>query len=47
MFRIFLAVLAAVVLLLAVGAILLGAFPPNPKPNTIEKTVPNDRFQSR
>lgn len=47
MIRISLVVLAAFVLLLAVGGVLLGVFPPDPKINTIEKTLPNDRFQSR
>lgn len=47
MTRIFLIVVAAGTLLLAVGMVLLGAFPPNPQPQAVEKTLPNDRFQGR
>ncbi|MGE0226373.1 MAG: hypothetical protein AB7F35_05940 [Acetobacteraceae bacterium] len=47
MTRIFLIVVAAGLLLLAVGMVLLGAFPPNPEPKSIEKVLPNDRFQGR
>ncbi len=47
MTRIFLIVVAAGLLLLAVGMVLLGAFPPNPPPQAVEKTLPNDRFQGR
>ena len=47
MTRIFLAVLAAILLLLAVGVAMLGVFPPTPKSSAIEKTLPNDRFQGR
>lgn len=47
MTRIFLIVVAAGLLLLAVGMVLLGAFPPNPQPQAVEKTLPNDRFQGR
>lgn len=47
MSRIFLIVVAVGVLALAVGAGLLGAFPPQPPPKAIEKTLPNERFQGR
>jgi hypothetical protein len=47
MIRIFLMVVAVGLLLLALGMVLLGAFPPNPKPAAIEKVLPNDRFQGR
>jgi hypothetical protein len=47
MFRIVLVLVAAGLLLLAVGVLMLGAFPPEPRTQPIEKVLPNDRFQSR
>lgn len=47
MTRIFLIVVAAGLLILAVGAGFLGAFPPNPQVKVVEKVLPNDRFQGR
>jgi hypothetical protein len=47
MTRIFLIVMAAGLVLLAAGVVILGAFPPNPQPRSVEKVVPNDRFQGR
>jgi hypothetical protein len=47
MSRIFLIVVAVGLLALAAGALLLGAFPPQPQPKPIEKTLSNDRFQGR
>jgi hypothetical protein len=44
--RIFLVVVVAVAVLLGAGALLLGAFPPNPHEQPIEKTLPNDQFKS-
>ena len=39
---------AAVVLaLLVAGLLWLGAFPPDVTPSTVERPVPNDRFQTR
>ena len=39
---------AAVVLaLLVAGLVWLGAFPPDVTPSTVERPVPNDRFQPR
>ena len=46
MFRIFVAVIGAGLIILVGGALLLGAFPPNPQPTAIEKVVPNDKFTS-
>ena len=46
MTRIFLIVVVAGVLRLSVGALILGAFPPNPSPHQVEKVLPNDRFQT-
>lgn len=47
MFRVILIVVAVGLLLMAGGVLMLGAFPPEPKTQAIEKTLPNDRFQSR
>jgi len=46
MIRMFLFVLALGVVLLASGVVFLGLFPPNPAPHAVEKTLPNDKFQS-
>ena len=45
MSRIFIIVFAAGLLLLAGGALLLGSFPPSPKMQSVEKTLPNDKFK--
>lgn len=39
--------IAAVVVLLLVGLLLLGAFPPSVAPVAVERSLPNDRFQTR
>ena len=40
--------MAAVVLVLVLAGLLwLGAFPPDVTPSTVERPVPNDRFQPR
>jgi hypothetical protein len=44
MVRIFLAVVAAGLIILAGGVLMLGAFPPAPQPHPVEKIVPNDKF---
>jgi hypothetical protein len=46
MIRVFLFVLALGVVLLAGGVVYLGMFPPNPAPHAVEKTLPNDKFQT-
>jgi hypothetical protein len=46
MLRAFLFILAAGLILLAAGVVYLGAFPPAPHVQTIEKLLPNDKFQS-
>ena len=38
------AILAALV---AVGLLLLGAFPPSVTPKPVERVLPNERFQTR
>jgi hypothetical protein len=45
MTRIVLIVVALLILAAGGGLLYLGAFPPDPKTQTIEKRVPNDRFQ--
>lgn len=42
--RIFLFVVLAGLVALAGGALMLGAFPPQPHPQSIEKVLPNDKF---
>jgi hypothetical protein len=46
MIRIFLAVIAAGLLILMAGLLMLGAFPPSPQPHPVEKIVPNDKFST-
>jgi hypothetical protein len=42
--RIFLLVLLLGGLIMAVGLLALGAFPPDPTPRPVTKLLPNDRF---
>lgn len=37
----------AVLLLVVAGALLLGAFPPSPRTEQVQRVLPNDRFQPR
>ncbi|HET6235461.1 MAG TPA: hypothetical protein VFE41_10940 [Acetobacteraceae bacterium] len=46
MVRTFLIILAAGLIALAAGFLYLGAFPPGAHVQTIEKVLPNDKFQS-
>ena len=46
MIRIFLFVVAAGLVLMAIGVVMLGAFPPTPQPHAVEKVVPNDKFST-
>jgi hypothetical protein len=46
MIRIFLAVVVAGLLLLAVAVLMLGVYPPAPHTQSVEKVVPNDKFQT-
>jgi hypothetical protein len=46
MLRAFLIIFAAGLIALAVGVAYLGAFPPTPHVQTIEKVLPIDKFQS-
>lgn len=45
--RLFLLVLLAVLLLVGAGVLLLGAFPPGPRTEQVQRVLPNDRFQPR
>ena len=47
MSRFFLIVVAAGHLLIGVAVVILGAFPPNPTPHPVQRTLPNDKFQGR
>ena len=47
MLRAFLMILAAGLIMLAAGIVYLGAFPPGPHVQTVEKALPVDKFQSR
>jgi hypothetical protein len=44
MIRIFLFVVAAGLVLMGIGLVMLGTFPPTPQPHAVEKVVPNDKF---
>jgi hypothetical protein len=46
MARVFLIVIAAFLGVLVVGLVYLGAFPPTPHVQTVEKVLPNDHFQT-
>ena len=46
MFRVFLIVLAAGLVIVLGGLVYLGAFPPTPHVQAVEKVVPNDTFKS-
>jgi hypothetical protein len=46
MIRIFLFVVLAGLVALAGGVLMLGAFPPSPHPQAVEKVVPNDKFNA-
>ena len=39
-------VVAAGLVLMAIGVVMLGTFPPTPQPHAVEKVVPNDRFST-
>ena len=43
--RIFLLVVVLGLVLLGIGVLALGAFPPDLHPQPVQKTLPNDRFQ--
>ena len=43
--RVFLIALGAGLLILVIGALVLGAFPPKITPHQVQKTIPNSTFQ--
>ena len=45
--RLVLLIVAGVVALGLVVTLLLGAFPPGPRTEQVQRTLPNDRFPSR
>ncbi|MBC7637607.1 MAG: hypothetical protein H7251_18640 [Acetobacteraceae bacterium] len=45
MARIFIIVVVVGFLAMVVGIVVLGAFPPDPRPQQIQKTLANDRFK--
>lgn len=44
--RILLIVLLVIIVAVVAGVGYLGVNPPNPAPKQVEKTIPNDKFQS-
>ena len=44
MSRLFLLVLAVILLIGVVGALVLGTFPPTPQPQQVQRVLPNDKF---
>lgn len=46
MSRIVLVIVLVVLVLCGAGALFLGAFPPNPHVQPVEKVLPNDQFKS-
>jgi hypothetical protein len=47
MARTFLIILAAGLIALLVGFLALGTFPPTPHVQTVDKVLPNDKFQKQ
>jgi hypothetical protein len=45
--RVVIAVVGAVLLLGVVGLVALGAFPPHPRTEQVQRVLPNDRFQPK
>lgn len=45
--RVFLIVLVLGVLAIGIGFLVLGAYPPEPHQQDIQKVLPNDRFQPK
>lgn len=43
--RLFLLVVLLGLIAAAIGLVMLGAFPPEPRSQQIQKVLPNDRFQ--
>jgi hypothetical protein len=45
--QLLLIVVLAILLLVGVGVLMLGVFPPHPTPQPVAHTLQNDRFQSK
>ena len=45
--RLFIVILGVVAVVLVAGMIVLGAFPPGPRTEQVQRVLPNDRFQPR
>jgi len=45
--RVFVIVVVIGLLAIGIGFLMLGAFPPEPHPQEIQKVLPNDRFQPK
>ena len=45
--RVIVGVLVLVLLVVVGGMVVLGAFPPQPRTEQIERVLPNDKFQTR
>jgi hypothetical protein len=45
--RVFLAVFVLVLLIVMGGMLVLGAFPPQPRTEQIQRVLPNDKFQTK
>ena len=45
--RVILVIVAAILVLLGVGLLVLGAFPPHPAPLPVTHVIPNDKFQAQ
>lgn len=43
--RLMLAVLGVLLIVVALGTLVLGAFPPTPRTEQVQRVLPNDRFQ--
>ena len=47
MSRVFVIVAVVLVVVILGGGLLLGAFPPSPRTEQVQRVLPNDRFQPR
>lgn len=43
--RLMLGALGLLLIIVAVGVLVLGAFPPTPRTEQVQRVLPNDRFQ--
>ena len=45
--RLLLAIVALVLVLALAGLVFIGAFPPQPRTEQIQRVIPNDKFQTK